>query len=230
MLREPGPALQPGDVEGKAANQVGIVRLERGQEGAIEGGGLASFDDGAVPRAVADDATIDEPGIDSPAVRVDPDLAAAAKVSRSATAAAVEPGSRGSARSDRPLDAEVDWVLDTPACSSRWEARRERGQERGPRRARRGGDDREADEEAQAAVGGTRAVKQCQTGLEPPPRRTRAYRANGVAGASPHDGELLRPVFTWARGLDRFPLTPQWGVAKGLALTRRCPENGFALE
>src|SRR5262245_6527600 len=62
-------------------------------------------------------------------------------------------------------------VLDTPACSSHWELSEATAGARPTEGAAWQRRSRSGQETAQAAVGWTRAVKQCQTGLEPPPRR-----------------------------------------------------------
>lgn len=61
FLHMPGPALKPGDIEGGAANQIGVVRLKRQQDFPIERGNLSTLHDGAVPGAVANKA--EPPGI-----------------------------------------------------------------------------------------------------------------------------------------------------------------------
>ncbi len=137
-----GPAFQGRDVEGQALNQCGLVHLQRQQNIRIDRRDLPTLDDRPVPAAVADRASIDQPGIDARAVRIDPDLPAAAIASRTTASAAGEPGLRGCSGSNRPLHAkDIGHAgLLFPLGSSA-----KRRQERGPRRARRGRGDREAD-------------------------------------------------------------------------------------
>ena len=184
LLHAAGPAPEPGDVEREIAHQARIVGLQQEQEPRIEGGNLPTLHDGAVPRRVAHRAPIDEPGIDAPAVGVEPDPVAAAKASRAAAPAAVEPGVRGGAGNDRPLHAQgmghagLLFPLGSPA---------KRRKERGPERARRGRDEREADRKQpeRQPQGPARSAMPNRSRIVAP--TDSCVKTGGVAGASPHD-------------------------------------------
>src|SRR5947199_4194 len=63
-----------------------------------------ALEDRAVPRAAADRTFVDQPGVDTFAVGIDPDLVTAAEASGLAASAAAEPRLGGGTRNDGPLN------------------------------------------------------------------------------------------------------------------------------
>jgi len=82
------------DVERDPANPARVVILKRVERIGRDVADVLSLEDRAFPGVVAVGAAIDQPGIQPPAVGVQPRLAAAFEWARAAAAAAGEPGAR----------------------------------------------------------------------------------------------------------------------------------------
>ena len=106
LLDPLGPAPQTCDVERVAAYPLRVVCLQRVQEGRIDVAAVAPLQHRSVPGVVARPASVDQPGVETLAIGVQPELLAAAKRSDVAASAACEPWLRGSAGYDGPLDAQ----------------------------------------------------------------------------------------------------------------------------
>ncbi|MNL41089.1 hypothetical protein D3C87_1634810 [compost metagenome] len=142
-----------------------IVVLQRVQRRLIDIADMSTLEDRTVPGAVAIAAAIDQPGVQPPAIGIEPRLAARRKRPCRSAAIAGEPGAWRDFRRDGPLDQEcVRHVV--------WFFRLEVHQDDGL--STRSGDavwqrfgDGSVRTKNHAATG-----RQCHSGLEPSPRRT----------------------------------------------------------